>query len=202
MNKKAGFISAIIVSITVFLFAIGMLIGNNNISYLVCLVLSWGYVILACAFAVKAPDHLKIFAYVGIAFSCIYAVFIDLVYFTQLTTVLHQSLSKDVLQILSYQELGSLMFNLDLFGYGMMAISTFMIGMTIVPRAKSDKWLKALLMIHGVFAVSCVLFPMLNVFNSDMGAGGDIIGTIALLFWCAYFMPIGILSAVHFRRLT
>jgi hypothetical protein len=54
-------------------------------------------------------------------------------------------------------------------------------------------------MIHGVFAISCVLMPMLNVFTSNM-AGGDIIGTIALLFWYAYFLPIGILSAIHFRK--
>lgn len=202
MNNKIGVISAIIISITVLLFAIGMLIGNTIMSYFVCLVLSWGYVTLTCAYYTKAPTSRKAFALAGVAFAIIYAVIIDIVYFTQLTTVLHQNLSKDILQILSYQELGSLMFNLDLFGYGMMAISTFMIGMTIVPRAKSDKWLKALLMIHGIFAVSCVLMPMLNVFNSDMGSGGDIIGTIALLFWCAYFLPIGILSAMHFRRLS
>lgn len=116
MNNKIGFISAIIVSITVFLFAIGMLIGNTTISYFVCLVLSWGYVMLSCAFVTKAPDQLKVFAYAGVAFACIYTIFIDLVYFTQLTTVLHQSASEEILQMLSYQELGSLMFNLDLFG--------------------------------------------------------------------------------------
>ena len=42
--------------------------------------------------------------------------------------------------------------------------------------------------------------PMTGVFtsmaNSDNGSGG----TIALLFWCAYFIPIGILSYRHFGK--
>lgn len=47
------------------------------------------------------------------AFACLYGVFINLVYFTQLTTVANKTESTEVLKILSYQSLGSLMFNLD-----------------------------------------------------------------------------------------
>lgn len=32
--------------------------------------------------------------------------------------------------------------------------------------------------------------------NGDAGIGG----VIALEFWCVYFLPIGILSYIHFRR--
>ncbi|WP_434302814.1 hypothetical protein [Clostridium botulinum] len=92
------------------------------------------------------------------------------------------------------------MFNLDLFGYGMMAISTLLIGMTINPKNKPDKWLKALLMVHAIFAPACVIMPMLNIFNSHMGPSGDFIGIIALLIWCIYFIPIGILSTMHFKK--
>lgn len=134
------------------------------------------------------------------AFACLYGVFINLVYFTQLTTVANKTASTEVLKILSYQSLGSLMFNLDLFGYGMMAISTLLIGIAINPKNKSDKWLKALLMIHGIFAPGRVIMPMLNIFNSHMGASGDFIGIIVLLIWCIYFIPIGILSIVHFKK--
>ena len=134
------------------------------------------------------------------AFACLYGVFINLVYFTQLTTVANKTASTEVLKILSYQSLGSLMFNLDLFGYGMMAISTLLIGIAINPKNKSDKWLKALLMIHGIFAPACVIMPMLNIFNSHMGASGDFIGIIVLLIWCIYFIPIGILSIAHFKK--
>lgn len=199
MNKKLGFYSAMAVTITTAMFAIGMIIGNNTVSYFTCLLLSWGYILLTCSFATEVSHERKALAYGGVAFAGLYGVFIDLVYFTQLTTVANQTASPDVLQVLSYQSY-SLMFNLDLFGYGLMAISTFLMGITIKPQNKPDKWLKALLMIHGIFAPACVLMPILNIFNSDMGNSGTVIGTIALLFWCSYFIPVGVLSALHFRK--
>ncbi|APF27781.1 putative membrane protein [Clostridium sporogenes] len=200
MNIKSGFYSAMAVTITTFLFAVGMIIGNDTASYFVCMLLSWGYILLTCSFAVEVTHERKALAYGGMAFACLYGVFINLVYFTQLTTVANKTASTEVLKILSYQSLGSLMFNLDLFGYGMMAISTLLIGIAINPKNKSDKWLKALLMIHGMFTPACVIMPMLNIFNSHMGASGDFIGIIVLLIWCIYFIPIGILSTVHFKK--
>jgi hypothetical protein len=55
-------------------------------------------------------------------------------------------------------------------------------------------------MIHGVFFLSCFVLPMTGMFSgmADGGAGNG--GTIALLCWCAYFLPIGILSWLHFRK--
>jgi hypothetical protein len=133
-------------------------------------------------------------------FACLYGVFINLVYFTQLTTVANQVLSQEILSVLSYESLGSLMFNLDLLGYGLMALSTFFIGMSIIPTNRIDKWLKRLLMIHGIFAPTSVLLPMLNVFNSNMGSSGATIGIAVLLVWCAYMTPIGMLSILRFKK--
>jgi hypothetical protein len=200
MNKKVGLYSSIGVIVTTALFASGMIFGSNNLSYFASMLISWSYILLACSLAAYAPQERKALAYGGAAFACVYAVFVGLVYFTQLTTVANQTASPEALKVLSYESLGSLMFNLDLFGYGMMAISTFLIGLTLIPQDKPGKWLKALLMIHGVFAISCIIMPMMNVFNSSMGDSGSIIGTAVLLFWCAYFIPVGILSAIHFNR--
>ncbi|MCW6075251.1 hypothetical protein [Clostridium sporogenes] len=100
------------VTITTFLFAVGMIIGNDTASYFVCMLLSWGYILLTCSFAVEVTHERKALAYWG------------------------------------------------------MAISTLLIGMTINPKNKSDKWLKALLMVHGIFAPACVIMLMLNIFNS------------------------------------
>lgn len=199
LNKKVGFRASIFMTAMVLLFALGMVIGINSVSYFVCMLLSWAFVIVVCSFAGNVSADRKVYAYGAIAFACIYAVLIDIVYFTQLTTVAYQAASPEVLKVLSYEVIGSWMFNLDLFGYGMMAISTLLIGLTIISKNRYIKWLKALLMVHGVFVISCVLFPMLNVFNADM-TGGAIYGTIALLFWCAYFTPIGVLSAVYFKK--
>ena len=56
------------------------------------------------------------------------------------------------------------------------------------------------MMIHGVFFIGCFLMPMTGVFTSMADGNNGYGGTIALLFWCAYFMPIGILSYRHFGK--
>ena len=48
--------------------------------------------------------------------------------------------------------IAGLLFSYDLLGYGMMALSTFFIGLTIKPKNKKDKWLKYLMMIHFKYA--------------------------------------------------
>lgn len=199
MNKQLGFISSIIVATCVFLFGVTLVLGFDNLSYLVCIFLSWGYVLLAASFIPEIEPNKKSFAYGGLAFATVYVVFINFVYYTQLTTVLQQSASAPIIQVLSFQHLGSLAFNFDLFGYGIMAISTFLIGLALVSKTKSDKWLKGLMTCHGIFAISSIALPLLGVFSADM-EGGDWIGTLALLFWCIYFIPIGVLSAIHFKR--
>ena len=96
---------------------------------------------------------------------------------------------------------GGLIFSYDLLGYGMMALSTFFTGLGICPKNRKDKWLKSLMMIHGMFFFGCLLLPMTGIFRTAMsGGGGRLGGIIALESWCAYFLPIGILSVFHFKK--
>ncbi len=90
-----------------------------------------------------------------------------------------------------------LLFNYDLLGYAVMSLSTFFAGLTVKPQTKTDKWLKYLLMVHGVFFISCLVFPMLGLFKADSPAW---IGVAVLEFWCLYFCPISILSFLHFSN--
>lgn len=200
MNRKTGIYSSIAVTITTAMFAAGIIFGSNYLQYFASMLISLSYILLACSFASGVSGERKALAYGGIAFACVYAVFVDFVYFTQITTVANKAVSPEMLKFLSFETLGGFMFNLDQFGYGMMAVSTFLIGLTVIPQNKADKWLKALLLIHGVFGPACVIMPMLNIFNSSMGDSGAIIGMLVLLFWCVYFIPVGILSALHFKK--
>ena len=92
-----------------------------------------------------------------------------------------------------------LFFSLDLLGYALMSLATFFAGLTVEPKDKPTKWLWALLMIHGVFFISCLLMPMLGVFQADSPAW---IGVAVLEFWCAYFCPIAALAFHYFRGRT
>jgi hypothetical protein len=157
----------------------------------------------AAAFA--APDKDKPLTAAGLAgllFAVIYAMLVIIVYYAMLTTVrMNDTLGRETLSIISYEHLGSLFFNYDLLGYGFMGLSTFFIGFTITPNNKSESALRLLLWIHGIFFLSCLLMPMFPLFTPDM-EGGDVIGTLVLLVWCIYFLPVCVLGWKRFSLST
>ena len=197
MNKRISRIGAAIVAATVFLFAVCMIVGFLFGSYLVCMLLPIGYIMMAAGFQQECPAERRVAANVGLILAAIYAVLILLVYFAQITSVRLDGLNEPALRILDYQR-GGLMFNYDLLGYGMMALSTFFIGLSMKAERRADSWLKGLMLLHGIFFIGCFVMPMTGAFTSmaDGEAGNG--GTIALLFWCAYFFPIGVLAYRHF----
>ena len=199
MNRTIGRIGAAIAAAMVFLFAVCMLAGFPFGSYLVCMLLSVGYIMTAAAFYTESSKERKAAATAGLAFAVLYAGMILPVYFAQTTSVRLETLSEQASRILDYQR-GGLLFYYDLLGYGMMALSTFFIGLTIEEKRKADKWLKRLMQIHGVFFISCFILPMTGMFTGMAEGNASNGGTAALLAWCAYFLPIAILSCKHFHR--
>ena len=197
MNKKIGMIGSIINVFTVLAFAICMLISFDFGSYFVCIFLSISFILMIASFEAECNKENKVAGKVASIFAGIYSTLILIVYFTQCTTVMNESLTGSALQILNYKHMG-LMFNLDLLGYGLMALSTFFIGLTINVKNKKDKILKLLLLIHGIFFIGCLIMPMMGIFSNHTGSI-SIGGTIALEIWCIYFIPIDILSYLHFK---
>jgi len=193
---KAG---AAITAVSVFLFAVCMLADFPFGSYLVCMFLPIGYIMTAAGFHTESRRERRTAATVGLAFAVIYAALIFIVYFAQVTSVRLDGLNEQASRILDYQR-GGLLFNIDLLGYGMMALSTFFIGLSFEAVCPADKWLKLLMLLHGVFFIGCFIMPMTGAFTSmasgDAGSGG----TIALLCWCAYFLPVAVLAYRHFQR--
>jgi hypothetical protein len=197
-NNTLGFYSAISVGLTTLIFAISILLANVWVSYFICMILSWSYVLLSCSFYSKTNIDRTSVSLGGVAFAIMYATIISVVYFTQISTVANNTASESALRVLSYANIGSLFFNLELFGYGMMSLSTFLIGIAMIPKNRTDTWLKALLVIHGIFLV-CIALPILNVFK-DSSAGSTMTGSLISLFWCAYFIPVAILAVKHFHK--
>ena len=199
MNRTIPQIGAAIVTITVFLFVVCMIADFSFGSYFVCMFLPLGYIMMAVGFQYESYENRRVPANVGVAIGVIYAVLIFLVYFAQTTSVRLEDLNEQAIQILDFQR-GGLLFNYDLLGYGMMALSTFFIGLSINPNSKMDKWLKYLMMVHGVFFISCFIMPMTGMFTGMAGGEAGNGGTIALLGWCAYFLPVGVLAYKHFQK--
>ncbi len=199
MNRLIARIGAAIVTVTVLLFALCMIVDFTFGSYLVCMFLPLGYLMTAVGFQQESEQDRRVAATVGVMLAAVYVTLILLVYYAQTTTVQTETLNEQAATVLDYRR-GGLLFNYDLLGYGMMALSTFFIGLSMRAERKADKWLKALLLIHGVFFLSCFVLPMTGMFSAMADGGAENGGTAALLCWCAYFLPIGILSFLHFRK--
>ncbi len=200
MNRKIGIYASIMNVLAVIGFSLCMILGTDYGSYVVCMFIAFSFVPMMSAFCHYCSPEKKVAGYIAVAFSAIYTMFILTVYFAQVTAVVHDGLTGQAAQILDYSKFG-LFFSYDLLGYGLMALSTFFAGLTIDARSKGDKWLKALLLFHGIFFVSCFLIPMFGWFGSDM-QHKEWIGVAVLEFWCIYFIPTGLLSVSHFRNKT
>jgi hypothetical protein len=206
MNKKIGIYSSLITFFAVFTFALCMLLGtilkNENISkngsYYSSIFIALGFIPMICSYLSFMKNENKSIGLIALSFSIIYGVIIIIVYYTQLTTVHLTNLSEETMGLLDYSKYG-LFFNYDLLGYAFMSLSTFFIGIKLEIKNKQEKTLIYLLCIHGIFAISCFTMPILGIFNENM-AGGDIIGTLVLEFWCLYFMPICVLSYKYFKN--
>ena len=198
LNRKIGMAGSAVNAFTVLCFAVFMLAGMTFMSYFVCIFLSLSFICMTAAFETECREDARAAGRTGLVLAGVYSTLIMLVYFTQCTTVRNEELNGAAQQILDYRYLG-LMFNLDLLGYGIMALSTFFTGLTVNVRNSKDKVLKILLLLHGLFFPGCFLMPVTGMFlGSDGSTSGG--GVIALELWCLFFLPIGILSFLHFKN--
>ena len=199
LNKMIPQVGSAIVTVTVFLFALFLIINYSMGSFFVCLILPIGFIMMTAGLHNEIESDRKVAANIGLILAGVYSTFIMLVYFTQLTTVNNEQLTEQAANLLEMGKCG-LIFNFDLLGYGIMALSTFFTGLSMKARNKADKWLKAFMVIHGVFYFSCTFMPMTGMFLK-MSTGGDSLGgRLALVAWCVYFLPVGILSFLHFKK--
>lgn len=198
MNRKIGMYSSAVNIIAVGGFAACMPFMFDFGGYFFSMLIALSFVPMMCSYACFSDKSRRTAGYTAIGFAAMYAAIILVVYFTQLTVVRTSELSEQASQILNFKRFG-LFFNFDMLGYALMSLSTFFAGLAVNVNSKADKWLKALLMIHGVFFFSCIILPMLGLF-SESAEGAEWTGVAVLEFWCAYFLPVGILSFRHFAK--
>jgi hypothetical protein len=203
-NHQVGRLGAFTASLATLSFALSMLIPDKAISgplsYGTSMFIAIGYLCMTCGLAAITEQEQKGCAYASVAFAAVYTALICLVYYTQLTTVGQKAAPAVLLETLTYRP-GSWMFNVDMLGYSMLSLSTVFAGLAVTVKTKGDAWLRRLLLIHGVFAVTCLLFPVMGVFSQKAGAASsDLFGVLALEFWCLYFLPVTVLFAGYMKR--
>jgi len=87
----------------------------------------------------------------------------------------------------------------DLLAYGVMSLSALFVGFTIEGNTKSQKWLRLLLLLHGVFFISSFVIPILGLFRADTQQSSQI-GPMFQSFWCVYFSFIDVLAFSYFKN--
>ena len=199
LNTMIPKVGSAVVTLTVVLFAVFLVINLPMGYYFVCMILPIGFIMLTAGLHNECEGERQVAANIGLIFPAVYATLIMLVYFAQLTTVKNEQLNEQAANLLEFGKFG-LIFNYDLLGYGVMALSTFFTGLSMKLKNRTDKWLRALLMIHGVFYFSCTFMPITGMFVKMPSDNDGMVGRLALVAWCIYFMPIGILSFKHFRK--
>ncbi|MCE5234713.1 MAG: hypothetical protein LLF87_01485 [Eubacteriales bacterium] len=198
MNKRIGICASAVNLAAVLGFAAAMLLGTTFTSYLSSILIAFSFVVMVSAFAHYSDERSRTAAITAVAFGGMYALCNAVVYFIQLTTVRGGALGEQAAALLDFQRFG-MIFNLDMLGYCLMSLSTLFAGFTVQVKSREDRWLKGLLIVHGVFALSCFIVPFLGLFKAASGEDG-LAGTLVLEFWCVYFAPVGVLSALHFSK--
>lgn len=198
MNKKIGICAAVVNLFSVIGFLISMLASSSYGSYFASIGIAFSFVTMICVFACYGEETSKAAGLAAIAFGGMYALCNSIVYFVQLTSVRSGKLTGQAAVLLDYTQF-DMMFNLDMLGYCLMSVSTFFAGLTIQAKNLAEKWLKWLLIIHGVFAVACFIVPLLGLFDTAAN-GSDTTGILILSFWCIYFTPISALSIRFFSK--
>ncbi len=203
MNRKLGLIGAATTGVAVFAFLVSMIVGfwtpTLFASCFSSMMIAIGYLTLAAALMGANRDEARRgIGYLSLGAGAVYAVLVLAVYFAQCTTVrMNTALSAEALSLIGYENLGSLFFNYDLLGYGMMGLSTFLLGFLVRPVDRGARTLRWLLWLHGAFFPICLIMPMFPLFS---GNSGQDTGTYMLMGWCVYFLAIARLSFWYFRR--
>lgn len=198
MNLRIAKAASLLNAACVAGFALSLLFESTLACYLTAMGIALSFVPMACAFRLQARPDARLAGFTAAAFAGVYAAVILLVYFAQVTTVRQGGLSAQAAALLDFQQFG-LLFHYDLMGYGLMALSTFFAGLTVLPGNREERWLRGLLLAHGGFALPCFVVPMLNLFASGQPLST---GTALLLLWCLYFMPVGVLAFRFFSHHT
>ena len=127
LNKLLSKVGSAIVTVTVFLFALFLIIDFSMGSFFVCLILPVGFIMMTAGLHNECEDDRKVAANIGLILAAVYSTFIMFVYFTQLTTVKNEQLSEQVAKLLDMGKFG-LIFNFDLlllFGVYIFCLSEF-----------------------------------------------------------------------------
>lgn len=198
--RRLGSWSAFAVLLTVILFGSAVLFGMLGFSgqrwaYLAGLLLAPSFVVMMACIHCQASAEKQIWSLVGLCFAVVYAVLVSLVYYAQLTAV--RSAGAELLPFVFTP--GTVFFALDMLGYGFMCLATWFTAAVFDSDHRLSLWIRRLFVLHGWLVFPTVIVPVLLP-GPSAGTGGTagVFDYVALLGWCAVFVPLSYLVARYF----
>ncbi len=165
--------------------------------FIVCFILAISFVVAVNSlYSIADPKH-KLWGRLTVSFAIIYAVYICLVYYSQLTVVRLGLVPGDYLPLIEFTP-GTWLFAVDMLGYTFLALSTLAASFLFRGKGLAGK-IRVLLIVHGALAIPVALFPALPLFGSAENVqSANLGGSFALLAWCVVFAPICFLLERYF----
>ena len=194
-----GLWSAIAVAVLVAAFGLSLAIGLPlAVSFTASFFLAPAFVAMVVSLAAEAPPERRIWGQLGAGFAVIYAVMVTTTYYLQLAVVLpgEGRIPEAVFPLLAFTP-GSALFALDMLGYGFMTLATLAASPVFV-GAGLERWLRAWFIAHGLLVVPTLLAPILMAGGAD--GSSDQIGSLVLIGWSIFFLPLAAMMAVYFAR--
>lgn len=204
-SLNIGFVASVTAAALVFAFAILLVVAMrfpeaNLYSYLACFLLAPSFVIMTACVHSVAPEDKKIWSRIGLLFAVIYAVFCTLTYYIQWVFIRPNQLIMpiELVKLLSFQN-GTLMFDVDMLGYGFLCLSTLFTSGVFTGR--ENRWIKIFYIINGVLFLPTLIYPGLGI-AQDTGTANpdDTFGSFVMLFWTFLFTPLAVMTAGFFKK--
>jgi hypothetical protein len=174
--------------------------GGLTASFVASFLLAPAFVAMMVSISVGASASVRVWGQLGVALASIYAVLVTTVYYLQLTIVpgATETYSAEVVTLLTFAP-GAPLFAIDMLGYGFMTLATLAAAWVFV-GAGINAWIRRWFVAHGVLGVPTLLAPVL--FTGQPGSGSDQLGSLVLIGWSLFFLPVAVLVAVRFARLA
>jgi hypothetical protein len=201
-TARLGVLAAVSVTTLVAAFGVSLVAGlwapTLMASFVAALLLAPAFVAMMVAIAVHASPEKRAFGQLGATFAAIYAVMVTVTYYLQLTVVrtADDRLSAEALRLLAFTP-GSALFALDMLGYGFMTLATLAAAPVFVGPGLARR-LRMWFFAHGLLVVPTVLAPAMMA-GGEAGSS-DFIGSLVLIGWSVFFLPLAGMVAVYFAR--
>ncbi len=155
------------------------------------LLLGISFVVMTVSIHYRAEASRRIWSHLAVVFAAMYATLISIVYYVQLAFVLPKIARGDVqdIQLLIFEPFDSFLYAIDVYGYGLMSLSTLFAAATFGNQGL-ERWIRLALIANG-----CLIpFLVLQMYWPPLIWGGSL--------WGITFPVATTLLVIYFKRLT